>query len=120
MLLHAPYIDVAIGGASGTLALPNHLAQAIHGFVVSGVQGVTAVGQHLYGLPNAAGLVNAALLADGQVHGQMEERIALTFIDLLHGSQGCIDIGQLCVVLRVIVNPQAGDGFYGFKGLSGV
>ena len=43
--LHAGNVGLAIGGAACALALPEHLAQAVHGGVVGVVQRVEALGQ---------------------------------------------------------------------------
>ena len=118
VLLHAGDVGVAIGWATGALTFPNHLAQAIHGLVVGQVQRIAAVRQQLHRLPDAPGLINAALLADGQVHGQVQERVALAFFSVLHGGQGGVDIGQIGVVFGVLVNPQACYGFNSLKRLT--
>ena len=91
MLLHTCDIGVAVGRTSGALAFPNHFARPIYGLVVDGVQRVAAMRQLLHRMPDAAGLVNAALLADGQV----QECFTFAVICRLHGTQGGVDIGQI-------------------------
>ena len=68
LALYAGYIGIAIGWAASALAFPDHLAQAIHGFVMCVVQGIAFCRQEFNRMANAARLVNRALLADGQVH----------------------------------------------------
>ena len=68
MPLHAVNVDLAIRHFAGSLAFKNHATQAFHRGVMSLVQGLLFVTQQFNGLANAAWLVNAALLADGQVH----------------------------------------------------
>jgi len=68
----------------------NHSAEALHGGVMRLVQGVLFVGEQFYSLSDAPGLVNAALFADGQVHGQMQKRIFLGGICVQHAGQGSI------------------------------
>lgn len=74
------------------------------------------MGEQFNGLAYSTGLVNAALLTDGQVHRQVQKGIALPLgvgVDL---SQGRLHISELCVVLRVLGDPLAGQGFYSFHG----
>ena len=69
---------------------------------------VAPVGQQFNRLANSPGLVNAALLADGQVHGQVQKRIALSLRVGIHLTQGRIHIGEFCVVFGMLGNPLAG------------
>ena len=71
MSLHAVNVNLTIGHATRALAFVNHAAEALHGGVMRLVQGFPFVGEQFHRLTDAPGLVNAALLADGQVHGQM-------------------------------------------------
>jgi hypothetical protein len=59
--LHALDVGLPVGRASGALALPQHLAQALHGFVVGVVQRVAPGCQQFHRLPDAARLVDRAL-----------------------------------------------------------
>ena len=43
---------------------------------------VASGSQQLHRLSNPLGLVDRALLADGQMHGQMQERVALAVVKL--------------------------------------
>ena len=92
VLLYAGNVDIAVRWAACALALPDHGAQAIHGVVVGQVQRVAPVRQQLHGLPDAPGLVNAALLTDGQVHGEVEKRVAFSLFGLQHGAQRSVHI----------------------------
>ena len=76
------------------------------------------MGEQLHRLAYAAWLVDAALLADGQVHGQVQKRVAAPGLAGLHGGQCGIHIGKFGVVLRVLVHPAGGQGFYGFEWLT--
>jgi len=71
--LHAGHVGVAIGRAALALALPQHLAQAVHGHVVRVVQRIEPRREQLHRLADAARLVYAALLADSQVHRKMQK-----------------------------------------------
>ena len=81
--------------------------------MVRGMQRVASCAQQFYRLADAAGLVNAALLADGQVHGQVQKRVVSVRVDLLHISQGTVQVGQLGVVFGVFVDPTAYQLFQG-------
>ena len=78
--LHTGHVRRAIGRASTALAVLQHPPQALHGVVVGLVQRVVPVGQQLDRLPDTAWLVDAALLCDGQMHGQMQERATPTLL----------------------------------------
>ncbi len=86
--------------------------------MVRQVQGIAPVREQLHRLANAARLVNAALLADGQVHGQVQKRIVLAGLGIVHAAQGSVHIGQLRVVFGVLVNPQARYCFNSFQRLT--
>ncbi len=93
----------------------HHATQAFHGLVVGIVQGVEPVGQQLDCLTNASGLVDAALLADRQVHRQVQKRILPVRVGCVHVGQRSIDVGQFGVVFGVFVNPLADEHFHGFE-----
>jgi hypothetical protein len=92
MSLYAIDVRIAIRHAARTLAFINHAAQAFHGGMVRFVQGVSLVREQLHGLANTSGLVNAALLADGQVHGQMQKRIFFGGVNVQHAGQCRINV----------------------------
>ena len=74
-------------------------------------------GQQLDGLAYAVRLVDGALLADRQVHGQMQERVGAAFAGVIHLADRGGLIGKVSVVFRVLVDPLASQGFDGFHGL---
>ena len=78
--LHRVNIGLTIGGASAALALPQHGSQAFHHLVVGIMQAVALSGQQLHRLANASGLIDGALFADGDMHGQMQKRVGLTAV----------------------------------------
>src|SRR3990167_7344885 len=72
---HLVDVGLAVGRSAGALAFPEHGAQALHHLVVRRVQIAASRGQELHRLADARWLVDAALLADGEVHGQVQERV---------------------------------------------
>ena len=70
-------------------------------------------GQQLHRLADAAGLVNRALLADGQVHGQVQEGVVLAVLACELLRQGVGFIGQHRVVFGVLGHPFTGQHFQG-------
>jgi len=92
------------------LAVGQHLAQAFHGFVVGGVQVRAALGQQFHGLADATRLVDAALLADGQVHGQVQEGVGAVRLQVVVALHGGVHVVQFREVLGVLRDPQAGQG----------
>ncbi len=80
------------------------------------VQRLPLVAQQFNRLPNAPWLVNAALLANGEVHREVQKWIFAGRVNVLHGCQRRIHIGQFCVVFRVFFNPLAGQYFDGRHG----
>lgn len=64
-------------------------------------------GEQLHSLANAARLVDAALLADGQGHGQMQKRIGFAINYFVHRDQRCMNIAEYRMVLWVLRNPQS-------------
>ncbi len=76
------------------------------------VQRIAPCGQQLHRLANAAWLINAALLADGQVHGEVQKRVGAIRRGFLQLGQRLLQVGKLGVVLRVLVNPLAGNDLY--------
>jgi len=114
--LHAVNVDLAIGHFASALAFKNHASQAFHRGVMSVVQRLFFVTEQFNRLTDAAGLVNAALFTDRQVHRQMQEGVVPGRIDVLHGCQSSIHIRQFGVVLRMFIDPLAGQNFNGLQG----
>ncbi|MNY44705.1 hypothetical protein D3C86_1797550 [compost metagenome] len=77
------------------------------------VQRVEAAREQLHGLAYAARLVDAALLADRQMHGQVQERIGAARRLVVVARHGGVGIGEVVKVLGVLGNPEAGQGFNG-------
>jgi cytochrome c553 len=117
--LHAIDISLAVGRTPGALALPHHAAETLHRVVVGIEQRAATRGQQLDRLADAARLVDGALLADGQVHRQMEKRIFTTVFSVVDANDGSIGIGQLRVVFGMRIDPARRDGFQRFQRLSG-
>ena len=67
--LHAFQILVRIGCQATALALPDHRAQTLHDGVVGLVARAQVLTQVVNGRSNTSGLVNRALLLNGQGHG---------------------------------------------------
>ena len=111
---------MAIGRATIALAFPQHFAQAIHHLVVGIVERIAACGQQFHRLADAGGLVDGALLADRQVHGQVQEGVAAGGVGLLHVAQGGVHIGQGRVELRMFFHPQLRQRLDRFHGLVGL
>ena len=65
---------------------------------------------------DATGLVDAALLADRQVHRQVQKRIGLARGFVVVAGHGGVGIRQVGVVFGVLGDPQAGQSFDGFHG----
>jgi hypothetical protein len=77
------------------------------------------VGEEFDRLANAARLVNAALLADGQVHGKMQERVGAPILNLGHGGQRSVHVLKVLRVLRVLIHPLIRYDFDSFQPLTG-
>ena len=60
LMRNAGEVGLAIGRSPGALAFPQHMPQAIHGFMVGLVQGVAAVREELNGLPKPTRAGNRA------------------------------------------------------------
>ena len=113
--LHAGDVGFTVGHAARALAFKNHASQAFHGAVVRVVQRVDPVRQQFHCLADAPGLVNAGLLADGQVHREVQKRIGPVGVVVEHAGQRSIKIGQFGVVFGVLVDPLADQHFHGFE-----
>lgn len=111
-------IGVAIGWTARALALPNHLAQAVHGLMMRIVQRVAPGGQQLHGLAYAAWLVDGALLTDRQVHGQMQEGIGSAAFHVVLFFKRSVRVHKVGMVFGVLVQPLACYYFNSFKCLS--
>ena len=113
--LHTVNVSRTIWRAACALALPHHLPQAVHRFMMRIVQGVKSCCQQFNRLANAAWLVNRTLLADGQVHRQVQERIRPAALHVVHLCQCRICIGKIGMVFRVLSNPLACYYFKSFQ-----
>jgi hypothetical protein len=78
------------------------------------VQRLAFGGQQLHGLAYASGLVYGALLADGQVHGQVQKGVGLTGFHGIQGGERSVHIRQDSMVFGVFVYPLASYDFYSF------
>jgi len=86
--------------------------------MVSLVQVATPGCQQFHRLPDPRGLVDAALFADGQVHGEVKEWVFLfSLARFAHLGQCGIHVRQFVVVLGVFGNPLASEHFDGFHRL---
>jgi hypothetical protein len=54
------------------------------------------------------------MLADRQVHAQVQKGVAAALGSFIHGTQRFVHIGQVGVVFGVFVDPLACYGFYSF------
>lgn len=52
------------------------------------------------------------------MHRQVQKRIASRFAGIGHLPQGDLHVGQIAMVFRVLVNPEAGNGFNGLQSLT--
>ena len=82
------------------------------------VQRVAPGRQQFDGLADAAWLVNRALLADGQVHRQVQERVRFAAVHVVHFFQRRFNVRKIGVVFGVLVYPQASEGFQRFERLA--
>ena len=122
-ILSGPALDTldvsrAVRWSARTLAFPNHLAQAVHRLMVCVMQRVSLCSQQLDRLPNAARLVNRALLADRQMHRQVQEGIGLASFNVVHFFQCHIRVGKIAMVFGVLGYPLTCYGFKSFQGLT--
>jgi hypothetical protein len=119
MALNAVNVSCTVRRASCALAFPHHLAQAVHGFMVRVVKRVALGCQKLNRLPNAARLVNGALLADRQMHRQVQKRVGFTAFNVVHFFKCSVGICNIGVVFGVFLQPLTGQGFNRFHRLTG-
>jgi hypothetical protein len=87
--------------------------------VVGVVQRAAAGRQQFHRLPDAARLVDRALLADRQVHRQVQERIGLSVAAVVDPGHGRLGVGQVGVVFGVLQQPLAGQRLQRIQGLAG-
>jgi hypothetical protein len=125
--LHASHVGVSVGRLAAALGVINHLAQALHGCMVGFVQAIKTGREQFYRLADATRLVDAALLADRQVHGQMQKRPGVLrglggFAGLFcrQPSQRRVNVGQFGMVFGVLGDPQVRYGFNSFQRLTGL
>ena len=83
---------------AGALRLPHHLAQHFHDLVQGGVLVAAPGGQARHCRADAGWLIHLHLLGDGQVHGQVQEGVAATFLDRVVARQGGVEVGEVAVV----------------------
>src|SRR5450830_857312 len=80
-----------IGGTirwqAAALGVPDDFAQAFHDFVLGFVFGPLALCQGLESFTDAGWLINGNLLADRQMHRQMQEWVGLALLDRVVGFQ---------------------------------
>ena len=105
----------ALPSSGRPLRLPQGLDQTfLHD--VGGVVGTAQLRlQHVHGLADAAGLVDAALLADGQVQRQVQEGVAAADFGAVVGFQRPIQVSQLVVIFRMLADPLQGDHLQGLQ-----
>ena len=116
--LHAGHVGLAIGRAGVALRVGQHLAQAFHHLVVRRVQIAPLGGQQFHRLPYAARLIDAALLADRQVHRQVQERVAAHRAVAIVACDGDFGVLEIGMPFGVLGNPGGGQGFNGFHRLA--
>jgi len=115
--LHTGDVGIAIRRSPRLLRFPEHGAQALHRRVVRSVQRAQSGAEQFHGLSDAARLIDAALLADRQVHGQVQEGIGpVRGLVVVSRQRGDL-ILQVVPILRVLTDLQAGQRFDRFHGL---
>ena len=115
--LHTVNVSRTIRRAACPLAFPHHLSQTVHRFMMRIVQGVKSCCQQLNRLANAAWLVDRALFADGQMHGQVQKRICFTALHVIHLFKCHVCISEVGMVFRMLSNPLASYYFKSFQRL---
>ena len=80
--LHRINIRLTIRWSSAALAFPQHGSQTFHHLMLRSMQIGSLGGEQLHRLSNALGLIDRTLLADGQMHGQMQKRVTLAVVKL--------------------------------------
>jgi hypothetical protein len=73
------------------------------------VQRIAARRQQFDRLPDAARLVDRALLADRQVHGQVQEGIGLAVVAFIDARDSGVAVCHVGVVLGMLLQPLAGQ-----------
>ena len=102
-----------------SLRLPQHLTQTFHDLVGRRVRIATLAGQPLPGSTDSGRLIDGQLLGNGEVHGQMQERIATTVGCVEAFADRVLGIVQERVVFRVGFDPVGGDCLDRRQGLTG-
>ena len=85
-----------------------------------GVQVAAAGGQQFHRLADAARLVDAALLADRQVHRQVQKRVAAHRTVAIVARHGGLGVAEVGVPLGVLGDPAGGQLLDGFHRLAGL
>lgn len=111
-------VGLPIGWATGALAFPEHVAQALHHFVVGGVQIATPGHEQFNRLADAGWLVDAALFADRQVHGEVQKGVGLPGLRVVHLLERSGAVGEVGVVFGVLFDPVRGQHFNRFLRLT--
>ena len=113
-------VALAVKRLAQALGLPDHLAQGLHHLVMGLVQRRTMAGEPFHRSADAARLVDADLLGDGQVHRQVQERVGAPFLHVEDSGHGRIHVGQVGVVFRVLADPVGCLGLQGAQELAGL
>lgn len=87
------------------LRLVQHLAQAFHGLVHGIVPALMAMQELVNAVPNAGRLVNAVLLLEGEVHGEVQKGVDLPIFNREISLEHLIGIIEKVVVLGVKGDP---------------
>ena len=69
------------------------------------MQRVQPVGQPLNGRLDAPRLIDADLLGDGQVHGQVQKGIGAPLLDRVNGRDGGVYVREIRMVFRMLDDP---------------
>ncbi len=82
-----------------------HLAQTFHGLMHGIVSALMSMQELVDAAPDAGGLINAVLLLEGEVHGEVEKGIDLPIFNREIPLEGLTGIIQKGVVLGVKGDP---------------
>jgi hypothetical protein len=93
------------------LGRPQHLAEAFHHLMLRLVRRIEPLGQRLVRGADAARLVHRHLLADRQVHRQVQERVALAALGRVVTGEGLVAGVQGVVVFGMLLHPVDRHGF---------
>ena len=106
---HALDVGLAVGRAAAPLRIPEHPAEALHRLVLGGMARAERGGEQLERLADPGRLVDRHLLADRQVHRQVQERVAAAVAAVVARGQRPIELGQIVVMLGMLGDPVGGD-----------